>query len=163
MVAHELARRDSAKWKTRRGTKAETAEVRIGTQPVTLATTKVYMNQSGVSVRNLLADLRLKPDHLIVVHDELDLDLGRIRTKYGGGDNGHNGLKSIRSLVGRDYYRVRIGIGRPSGPVDVVDWVLRDFDRTERQELADILPRAADAVTCLITEGLEATQSKYNG
>jgi PTH1 family peptidyl-tRNA hydrolase len=114
-------------------------------------------------VRNALANVKAKPKNLIVVHDELDLDLGRIRAKFGGGDNGHNGLKSIRAMLGTgDYYRVRVGIGRPSGHVDVYDWVLSNFAKQEAEDLPGIVVKAADAVETLIRQGLEATQQKFN-
>jgi len=173
MVAHELARRGSATWKAKRLQKAEAAEVRVtpagigvpsaDAQRAVLATTRTYMNQSGVPVKNLLTELKLRPDHLIVVHDELDLDLGQIRAKFGGGDNGHNGLKSIRAMLGSgDYFRVRVGIGRPTTHIDVIDWVLTNFTSAERDQLLDVVTRAADAVESLITQGLEPTQSRYN-
>ncbi len=174
MVAHELARRGSANWKARRLLKADTAEIRIGSagigQPsieaerVVLGLTRTYMNQSGIPVRNLLGDVKIRPDHLIVIHDELDLDLGRLRVKYGGGDNGHNGLKSIRAMIGTgDFLRVRLGIGRPAGRIDVTDWVLTNFTNSDQAELADIVSQAADAVQSLVLQGLEATQSQFNG
>jgi PTH1 family peptidyl-tRNA hydrolase len=173
MVAHEIARRGSAAWKPRRLLKADVAEVRVSlagvNQPaitaerVILATTRTYMNDSGIPVRNLVGDLRLKPDHLIVVHDELDLDLGQLRAKSGGGDNGHNGLKSIRALAGTgEFYRVRVGIGRPPGRMEVTDWVLTGFRAAEKDQLHDMVVKAADAVQSLILDGLEPTQSRYN-
>jgi len=163
MVAAELAKRRTAAWKARRLLKADTAEFGAAGDRVTLATTRTYMNQSGIPVRSLLADLRVRPDHLVVVHDELDLDLGQMRAKFGGGDNGHNGLKSLRAMLGTgEYFRVRVGIGRPDGPMDVVDWVLTNFTAAERDTLAEMVTRAADAVESLIGAGLEATQSRYN-
>jgi len=173
MVVHELAVRGSSTWKARRMLKAETAEVRVGpegigvpsleAERVFLATTRTYMNQSGIPVRNLLGDLKVRPDHLIVVHDELDIDLGQLRTKFGGGDNGHNGLKSIRAMTGTgDYYRVRVGIGRPTGRMEVTDWVLTNFAASEKEKLAEMISLAADAVQSLVIKGLDATQSAYN-
>ena len=163
MVVAELARREHAAWKTRRLAKADTAEIRLGAERVVLATTRTYMNLSGTPVRNLLADARIKPDHLVVVHDELDLDLGQLRAKFGGGDNGHNGLKSIRAMIGTgDFFRVRAGIGRPDGRQDVTDWVLTNFAPAEKQALADLIDKAAGAVESLVTAGLEATQARFN-
>jgi len=173
MVVHELAKRGSSTWKAHRMLKADTAEVRVGPQGtgvpsheaerVILATTRTYMNQSGIPVRNLLSDLRVRPDHLVVVHDELDIDLGQVRTKLAGGDNGHNGLKSIRAMTGTgDYYRVRVGIGRPSGRMEVTDWVLTGFSSAEKETLSRMVTRAADAVECLVTRGLEQAQAAYN-
>ncbi len=173
MVVQELARRGRAAFKPRRLAKADTAEVQIGEagtgQPsarlerVTLATTRIYMNESGLAVRNLLGETKTAPDHLIVVHDELDLDLGRLRVKFGGGDNGHNGLKSIRAMAGTgDYFRVRIGIGRPSGRMAVTDWVLTDFATAEKSSLAETVALGADAVESLVTSDLAGTQSRFN-
>ena len=173
MVVHDVGVRGSATWKAKRLAKADTAEVRVGpsgigvpsadADQVVLATTRTYMNQSGIPVRNLLGDLKVRPDHLIVVHDELDIDLGQLRTKFGGGDNGHNGLKSIRAMVGTgDYFRVRVGIGRPTGRMEVTDWVLTNFASSEKQTLSEMVSLAADAVESLVINGLEKTQSTYN-
>ncbi|MCL1923663.1 MAG: aminoacyl-tRNA hydrolase [Propionibacteriaceae bacterium] len=173
MVVQELVKRGSSPLKPRRMLKAETAEVRLGpggfgvpsndSQAVVLATTRMYMNLSGIPTRNLLASQKIKPDHLIVIHDELDLDLGQLRVKFGGGDNGHNGLKSIRAQGGTgEYFRVRIGVGRPSGCIDVSKWVLTDFRKDEREQVSDMVTRGADAVESLINEGLDVTQGKFN-
>jgi PTH1 family peptidyl-tRNA hydrolase len=102
-------------------------------------------------------------DQVIAVHDELDLPYGALRLKLGGGDNGHNGLKSLRRSLGSgDFYRVRVGIGRPPGRQDPADWVLKDFGAAERKELGLHLERAADAVEALIADGLPAAQNTYN-
>ena len=173
MVVHELARRGSATFKSRRIQRAETAEVRLGPAGIgipspdadhlILGTTRTYMNLSGIPVRNLMGDRKIRPDHLIVIHDELDIDLGQLRTKFGGGDNGHNGLRSIRSHVGTgEYFRVRVGIGRPAGRMEVTDWVLTNFRASEKDEVTRMVDLAADAVESLITSGLEKTQAKYN-
>ncbi|MDR0415806.1 MAG: aminoacyl-tRNA hydrolase [Propionibacteriaceae bacterium] len=173
MTAVELARRGGGVWRSQRLLKADTAEVRVGDAGVgavgadldrlIVARPRTYMNESGIAVRNLIGQLKLKADHLIVVHDELDLDFGRLRVKYSGGDNGHNGLKSIRSLLRTgDYFRVRIGIGRPDGRMDVVDWVLSDFSRPESADLPEVVGRAADAVAALTRHGLDAAQQRYN-
>jgi PTH1 family peptidyl-tRNA hydrolase len=173
MVATELARRGAARWQPRRLLQAEVAEVKIGDagtgavgadlEQVTLARTRTYMNDSGAPVKSLLGQLRLKPDHLIVVHDELDLDFARLRAKLGGGDNGHNGLKSIRARLGTgDYYRLRVGIGRPTGRIDVHDWVLSNFAADQTDDLPQVVARAADAVEYLTRHGLEAAQQRFN-
>jgi len=121
------------------------------------------MNLSGVVVRNLVGDLKIKQGRLIVVHDELDLDLGVMRAKNGGGDNGHNGLKSIRAMVGSgEYFRVRVGIGRPTGRMDVTDWVLTNFRSGEMEVVDQMVSLAADACESLMLHGLEVTQGRYN-
>src|SRR5690606_35462341 len=103
------------------------------------------------------------PDHLVVIHDELDLPLGSLRCKLGGGDNGHNGLKSIRQSIGTgDFLRVRFGIGRPPGQQTVHDFVLKPFAKTERTEADIVVQEAADAVESMLSVGLEKTQSTFN-
>ncbi|MDR1450451.1 MAG: aminoacyl-tRNA hydrolase [Propionibacteriaceae bacterium] len=173
MAAAELARRGRGVRKSQRLLKADTADIKVGEagagavggdlDRVVLARTRTYMNESGVPVRALLGHLKLRPDHLIVIHDELDLDFDRLKVKYGGGDNGHNGLKSIRAMARTgEYYRVRAGIGRPAGPIDVSDWVLSNFNRSEVSSLPGLVGRAADATESLIRQGLDATQQRYN-
>jgi peptidyl-tRNA hydrolase, PTH1 family len=122
-----------------------------------------FMNESGGPVKALMSFYGVAPDRMIVVHDELDIPFSAIRVKLGGGDNGHNGLKSIRRAIGTgDFYRVRMGIGRPPGRQDPAEYVLRPFASAERKELAEVVQRGADAVECLVTEGLEATQNRFN-
>ena len=173
MVIGELARRGGVSLSAHRLQRANTADVRVGpngtgavgadTERLVLATTRSYMNESGAPVAKLLSYHRIDPAHLIVVHDELDIDFGRIRTKRGGGDNGHNGLKSIRAAIGTgDYYRVRWGIGRPPGRQDPADYVLSDVPRAVADDLAVEVSRAADAVECLVVQGLEQTQQRFN-
>lgn len=173
MVVDELARRGGASFSTHKMLKADTAEVRIGAagtgavgeaHRVILARTRTYMNESGVPVKNVLRHHHLEPDHLVVVHDELDLDAGRLRCKFGGGDNGHNGLKSIRSLLGTgDYFRVRIGIGRPPGRQDPADWVLSSVPKAQLESQTLDIVRAADAVELIVWSGLDAAQQRLNG
>ena len=106
---------------------------------------------------------RLGPEQLVVVHDELDLPFGTVRLKLGGGDNGHNGLRSVTARLGtREYYRARIGIGRPPGRMDPAAFVLRDFSAAERKELPLVLERAADAVEMLLADGLTAAQNAFH-
>ena len=139
------------------------AEGRLAGAPVTLARPRSYMNVSGRPVAALAAFYKVPPDRLVVVHDELDIPPGAIRLKLGGGDNGHNGLRSItRALGTRDYYRVRFGIGRPPGRMDPAVYVLRDFTTAERKDLPFFIDRAADATEALISEGLAAAQNTYH-
>jgi PTH1 family peptidyl-tRNA hydrolase len=128
-----------------------------------LAIPTTFMNESGGSVAGLLTFFSIDLDHLVVVHDELDIPAGTIRVKRGGGEGGHNGLRSIsRSLGSRDYLRVRVGIGRPPGRMDPADFVLRDFSATERRDLPLVLDTAADAVESLIEVGLLASQQRFH-
>lgn len=173
MVVDELARRARASFSTPRLMRAEVAQTRLAAsgiggvgadaQQVVLLKTRTYMNESGVPVKKAAAFFTVDPAHLIVVHDELDLDFGRIRLKLGGGDNGHNGLKSIRAHLGTgDYHRVRVGIGRPPGRQDPADFVLSPFPAAQREDLALEVGRAADAVEALIGLGLVEAQNRFN-
>ena len=146
--------------------RADVVEGRLGPPPaprVVLAEPRSYMNESGGPVAGLCGFYKIPVERLVVVHDELDLPYGSLRLKRGGGDNGHNGLRSItRSLGTREYLRVRFGIGRPPGRMDPADYVLRDFSAAERKDLDFHLDRAADAVEALVREGLESAQNRYN-
>jgi peptidyl-tRNA hydrolase, PTH1 family len=139
------------------------AEGRLAEVPVTLARPRSYMNLSGRPVAALVAFYKIPPERLVVIHDELDIPFGAVRLKLGGGDNGHNGLRSITQALGtRDYYRVRFGIGRPPGRMDPADYVLRDFTAAERKDLPLFIERAADATETLITKGLADAQNIYH-
>lgn len=143
---------------------AAVADGWLAGRPVTLAKPMTFMNASGGPVAGLASYYRLPPGQLVVIHDELDLPFGAIRLKLGGGDNGHNGLRSLTSSLGsRGYYRVRFGIGRPPGRMDPAAFVLRDFSAAERKELPLLVDRAADAVTALLADGLAAAQNAFHG
>jgi PTH1 family peptidyl-tRNA hydrolase len=122
-----------------------------------------YMNLSGGPLAAACGYYKIPPARLLVVHDELDLPFEAIRLKLGGGDNGHNGLRSVTgALRTREYYRVRIGIGRPPGRQDPADYLLTDFSPAERKELALVVDRGADAVEALLRDGLAAAQNKFH-
>ena len=169
MVVGELAGRSGDTLRTHKA-RATTAQVRLGTGPggvpgpsTVLAVPSGYMNESGGPVSALLRFFSATPQRLVVVHDELDIPFGEVRLKHGGGEGGHNGLRSISSSVGtRDYLRVRVGIGRPPGRMDPADFVLRDFSATERKELPFLLDDASDAVETVVHEGLLAAQQRYH-
>jgi PTH1 family peptidyl-tRNA hydrolase len=157
-----LGERVSAPFKSHK-TRADVVETRFGDDRVVLAKPRSYMNESGGPACALRDFFKASLDRLVVVHDELDLPFGSLRVKSGGGDNGHNGLKSLRRSLGSgEFHRVRIGIGRPPGRQDPADWVLRDFSPAERKEIDLVLERGADAVECLIADGLAAAQNTYN-
>lgn len=166
LVVDELARRAGSALKRAAKLRSDVAEVRIGPLPgirAVLAKPRTYMNDSGNAVSNLLRFYSTAPDHLVVVHDEIDLPFDSMRLKFGGGDNGHNGLKSIRaSISSGEYYRVRLGIGRPDGRGDVADRVLSNFARHERDVLPAMIERAADAVEVLLDSGLDTAQQRFN-
>ena len=139
------------------------AEGRLAEVPVTLARPRSYMNLSGKPVAALAAFYKIPPDRLVVIHDELDIPFGALRLKFGGGDNGHNGLRSITQALGtRDYYRVRFGIGRPPGRMEAASYVLRDFSPAERKDLPLLIDRAADATETLISKALADAQNIYH-
>jgi PTH1 family peptidyl-tRNA hydrolase len=162
MVLALLAERMGARFKAHR-TRNDIAEGRLAGQPVTLARPQSYMNLSGGPVAALTGFYKLPAQRLVVVHDELDIPFAAVRLKLGGGDNGHNGLRSITDALGkRDYYRVRFGIGRPPGRMDPAAFVLRDFSPAERKELPFAVDRCADATEALITKGLAEAQNIYH-
>jgi PTH1 family peptidyl-tRNA hydrolase len=144
--------------------------VRIGTLPggapgpaAVVAVPSSYMNESGGPVKALMKFFSVEVDRLLVIHDELDIPAGDVRLKKGGGEGGHNGLRSISSALGtKDYLRVRVGIGRPPGRMDAADFVLRDFGTTERKELPFLVGDAADAAEMVVTEGLVAAQQRFH-
>jgi PTH1 family peptidyl-tRNA hydrolase len=139
------------------------AEFKLGSIAVTLARPNSYMNTLGPQVRSLRDFYSLQNSQLIALHDELDIDFAAIRIKFAGGENGHNGLKSMTaSLGGPEYFRIRLGIGRPPGRQDPADFVLKNFSSAERDHLPSFVDRASDAVESLIASGLERSQSSFN-
>jgi PTH1 family peptidyl-tRNA hydrolase len=162
MVVDLLAERMGARFKAHKG-RADVVEGRLAGQRVVLVKPKSYMNLSGGPVASLRDFFKVPVERIVVVHDELDIPWATLRLKRGGGDNGHNGLKSLsQSLGSREYLRVRFGIGRPPGRQDPADFVLKDFTPTERKELPFHVDRAADAVEALVTGPLEAAQNTFH-
>jgi len=169
MVIDTLARRAGSALTTHKA-RAHVADVRLGVLPggapgprAVLAVPGTYMNLSGGPVSALMRFYDIPAERLLVVHDELDLPPSTLRLKRGGGEGGHNGLRSISSSIGtKDYVRLRVGIGRPPGRMDAADFVLRDFTPTERPELLVTLEEAADAVEEVLTLGLEKAQLRLH-
>nr|WP_233496099.1 aminoacyl-tRNA hydrolase [Geodermatophilus sp. TF02-6] len=162
VVLDELAERAGVRLSSGKGARARAlaGEGRLAGRRVVLARPTTYMNESGGPVRGLLDYHHLPATDLVVLHDELDLPFASVRLKRGGGEGGHNGLRSIsRSLGTRDYLRVRIGIGRPPGRQDPADFVLKDFAAPERRELGLLVAEAADATEELLVRGLEGAQN----
>jgi PTH1 family peptidyl-tRNA hydrolase len=160
MVADVLAARLGTGFKVHKKSGAEVTTGRLGGRSVVLAKPRVYMNESGRQVGPLANFYSVAPADVIVIHDELDIDFGRIRLKLGGGEGGHNGLRSVASaLSSKDFHRVRIGIGRPPGRKDPAAYVLENFSSAERTEVPTILEQAADATELLIRDGLEPAQN----
>jgi len=165
MVLDELAARAGIRLSAGKGarSRALAGEGRLAGRRVVLARPLTYMNESGGPVRGLLDYHRIPADDLVVVHDELDLPFATVRLKRGGGEGGHNGVRSVtRSTGTKDYLRVRVGIGRPPGRQDPADFVLKDFSAVERKELGLLVAEAADATEALLVKGLEAAQNEVH-
>jgi peptidyl-tRNA hydrolase, PTH1 family len=163
MVVDELAREAGDRFRKVRFLPAETAEIRVGEERLILARSTRYMNESGPSYASLAKKQGIELTHLIAVHDELDIPAGTIRIKRGGGNSGHNGLRSLdQALRSRDYLRVRVGIGRPPGRQDPADFVLQPVGSRDEADLALLVGHAADAVRALVSDGLERTQDRFN-
>ena len=166
MLAAHMAATAGTKF-TSHKSRANVAEFRLGVggdaPALVVATLRCYMNESGGPTKSLADFYKISGDHIIIAHDELDIPFHSTRVKFGGGDNGHNGLKSITSALGSgDYFRIRLGIGRPPGQQDPADFVLKPFSSVERKSLDEFLTTGADAVESLIQSGLEKTQQSFN-
>jgi PTH1 family peptidyl-tRNA hydrolase len=174
LVVEELARRAGVRFTGAGQLRAEVAQTRLTAsgglggvggeaEQLVLLKPRTFMNESGAAVGKALAYYRIPPERLVVIHDELDIDFGQLRVKFGGGDNGHNGLKSIRRSLGTgDYFRARFGVGRPPGRQDPADYVLSNFPTSASEDVAVEVSRCADAVEALLTVGLDAAQSRFN-
>jgi peptidyl-tRNA hydrolase, PTH1 family len=161
-VVDLLADRIGGRFKAHKG-RADVVEGRVAGSRAVLVKPKCYMNESGGPVAAMLSFYKVPVDRLVVVHDELDVPYGTVRLKRGGGDNGHNGLRSVTKSAGsKEYLRVRVGIGRPPGRQDPADFVLKDFGTAERKELPFLVDRAADAVEALLTSTLEQAQNVFH-
>ncbi|GAA1783174.1 aminoacyl-tRNA hydrolase [Actinomadura chokoriensis] len=162
MVLDVLAARAGGRFKSHRA-RADVLEGRLAGTRAVLAKPRSFMNESGGPVKGLCDFYKVPVERLVVVHDELDIPFGAVRLKQGGGDNGHNGLRSVtKSLGSREYQRVRFGVGRPPGRMDAAAFVLKDFSAAERKDLALEVDRAADAVEALMADGLAAAQNVFH-
>ncbi len=161
MVVDELARRHGGSWRSKFN--GQITDVRVDGHKVGLFKPETYMNESGRAVRAAAQFYKVEPDAILVVHDESDLDAGRLQARAGGGLAGHNGLRSVAQHLGtQDFLRLRVGVGRPErgDPRPLADYVLSDFE--PHQDPETIVARAADAVESLDADGLEATQRKFH-
>jgi PTH1 family peptidyl-tRNA hydrolase len=167
LVTDELASRMSATFKSHKTGRADVVEGRLGGPGgprVVLARPRSYMNETGGPVSSLAKFYKVPVERIVAIHDELDIPFDTLRVKLGGGDNGHNGLRSMRrSLDSGDFYRIRVGIGRPPGRQDPADFVLSDYSSAERKVLTFQVDRAADSVESLLANGLARTQQDFNG
>ncbi|MCT1516543.1 aminoacyl-tRNA hydrolase [Dietzia cercidiphylli] len=152
-----------ASFSTHKRTNCEVAQTRLADQAVVLARPRSYMNLSGGPVAAVAKYFSVAPTEVIVVHDEIDIDFGQVRLKRGGGEGGHNGLRSVTSALGtRDYIRVRAGVGRPPGRMAVADYVLKRFSKLEQPDVPFLVQDAADAVELLLKHGLEIAQNQVH-
>lgn len=168
MVTDELASRMGSGFRAHKSGRADVVEGRLSAPGVpgprvVLARPRCYMNEVGGPVKALATFYKVPPAQVVAIHDELDIPFDTMRVKLGGGDNGHNGLKSMRSSLGTgDFHRVRVGIGRPPGRQEVADFVLSDYSSAERKVLPFVIDSGADAVESLVADGLEKTQQRFN-
>ncbi len=173
MVADELAARARVAFTAPRGMRGDVAETRVtasgfggvgaDAERVVLLKPRTFMNESGAAVAKACAFYKIDPSNVVAVHDELDLEFGQLRLKLGGGDNGHNGLKSMRAHLGTgDFFRARYGIGRPPGRQPAADYVLAPIPAKLREDYAVETSRVADAVEAILLEGLTAAQNRFN-
>jgi PTH1 family peptidyl-tRNA hydrolase len=163
MTLDVLAQAHRARLKKARFLPADVAEIHIGGEPVWLVTSTRFMNESGPAYASFAAKHAIEPEHVIAVHDELEIPAGELMLKFGGGSGGHNGLRSLTQALGTpSYLRVRIGIGRPPGRQDPADFVLQPLGKDAALDLAVNVGRAADAVEALVSDGLESAQQRFN-
>ncbi|WP_024794539.1 aminoacyl-tRNA hydrolase [Tomitella biformata] len=164
MVADVLAGRLGGKFGLHKKSGTDLLQGRLLGKPVVIAKPREYMNLSGRQVAAAAQFFSIPPTQIVLIHDDLDLDFGDIRLKQGGGEGGHNGLRSLTASVGtKDYQRVRVGIGRPPGRMDAASYVLKAFSTVERKELDLVCEQAADAVELLLELGLEPAQNRLHG
>ena len=162
-VVDELAARANERFKKARFVPADVCEIRESGERVLLGRAHAFMNENGPAFASLARKHHVEPDHVIAVHDEIDLPFGALRVKFGGSTAGHNGVKSLAAaLRSQDFYRVRLGVGRPTGRRDPIDWVLEDFAKREAADVSILVDDGADAVLSLVRDGLSETQGRFN-
>jgi PTH1 family peptidyl-tRNA hydrolase len=157
-----LARRHGVEFRDYRKFSGETAKVSIADQDLTLLKPTTYMNRSGLSVRQLSDFYKVAPEEILVAHDELDLPVGAVRLKHGGGHGGHNGLRDIIAHIGENFWRVRLGVGHPGNKTEVIDYVLTRAPRAEEDLILDAVNMAADSIPLMIEQGAERAMTKLH-
>jgi peptidyl-tRNA hydrolase, PTH1 family len=163
LVVDELAARAGERFKKARFVPADVCELKEGGERVLLAKAHAFMNENGPAFASLVRKHRVESDHVIAVHDEIDLAFGALRVKLGGSTAGHNGVRSLAAALRTpDFFRVRLGVGRPAGRRDPADWVLEDFAKHQEADVAILVDDGADAVLSIVRDGLEATQDRFN-
>ena len=162
-VVHELAENAGERFRKARFVPVDVAELTEGDERILLAKARVFMNVTGPAFASLARKHRVELERVIAVHDEIDLAFGALRVKFGGSTAGHNGLRSLeRALHTQDFYRVRLGVGRPTGRKEPGDWVLENFAKREEPEVEILVADGADATLSLVRDGLQATQDRFN-
>ena len=162
-VVEELARRSGERFRKVRFVPADAAEIAEAGERVVLAKAHAYMNETGPAFASLARKHHVAPDHVIAVHDDIDLPFGALRVKFGGSTAGHNGLRSVGgALRTSDFSRLRLGVGRPPGRMDAADWVLKDFAKKEEPDVELLVDDGADAILSLVRDGLTIAQDRYN-
>ena len=162
-VVDELASRQGERFRKARFVSADTCELREGDERIVLAKARSFMNESGPPIASVARKHGVDPEHVIAVHDEIDLVFRALRVKFGGSTAGHNGLRSLeRALRTPNFYRVRLGVGRPRGRQDPGDYVLDPFPKRDEADVAALVDEGADAVLSIVREGLQVTQDRYN-
>jgi PTH1 family peptidyl-tRNA hydrolase len=163
LVVDELAARAGERFKKARFVPADVCELKELGERVLLGKAHAFMNENGPAFASLVRKHRVQPDHVIAVHDEIDLPFGALRIKVGGSTAGHNGVKSLAAALRTpDFFRVRLGVGRPGGRRDPADWVLEDFGKREEADVAILVDDGADAVFSIVRDGLQVTQDRFN-
>jgi PTH1 family peptidyl-tRNA hydrolase len=157
-----LARRHSAEFRDYRKYSGETARISIDGQELILLKPTTYMNRSGLSIRQLSEFFKIAPDDILVAHDELDLPVGTVRLKHGGGHGGHNGLRDTIAHIGETFWRLRLGVGHPGNKTDVIDYVLTRAPRAEEDLILDAVNMAADCIPLLLEQGAERAMTKLH-
>ena len=163
LALDDLAQRHGARLRKVRFQAAEADDVRIGDETVWLVASTRFMNDSGPTYASLAKKHGVEPEHVVALHDEIEIPADELMVKFGGGSAGHNGIKSLaRALGSQQFFRVRIGVGRPPGRQDPADFVLQRVSASAWDDFAVSIARAADAAECLVTEGLEPAQQRFN-
>jgi len=157
-----LARRHGVEFRDYRKYSGETARLSISGQDLILLKPTTYMNRSGLSVRQVSDFFKIEPDDILVAHDELDLPVGGVRLKHGGGHGGHNGLRDTIAHIGEDFWRLRLGIGHPGNKADVIDYVLTRAPRVEEDLMLEAVNSAADSIPLLLEQGAERAMTKLH-
>lgn len=157
-----LAEQHGGRWHDERKFHGQVCRVRIGTHDLRLLKPMTFMNRSGLAVQAMAAYLKIRPEQILVAHDEIDLPVGTVRLKQDGGHGGHNGLRDISSALGTRYRRLRIGVGRPQHSADVIDYVLKRPGREEQEAIIESVAKAADTLPLLLDEGMEKAMTRLH-